>query len=394
MIDINYTTNVSTESGVFFQKDVGWEFEGFSGPIKTTPMDCVSEHGGIANSERDIAELYVSLTPVDLEAYRSGEDTADLQKIEKQSNAVLEDEISVLFIKYSETTDISSTNMETLLEIQKEHADVLTNPIQPTLFDAISPFIDQDYDLDNPPMIPYNRSLERFFEAIENTTRPVMGILPPVVFKERGREIQTYYEQNGITWFAYDFRGLKATTDRIYSEIKDLLVDMGTRRQAEQRVLYALNYKPYHVNGNDEIIPSEAVLLAGSGFDIIGGTHKYRGGGDGGRSDTIKIMNPNSFGFDPIPFEKLVSKWKVNSTIPPEVLEEVGKNKQREMRKIINGEQLSRTFRKLRAAIEEGDAGDLLADKEGLPARERDRLEGFASSYTDATSPNVFGDFA
>lgn len=356
-------------------------------------MDCVSEHGGIADKERDVAELYVSLTPVDLEAYRSDEDTSDLQKIEKQSNAVLEDEIAVLFIEYSETADISRTNMRTLLDIQKEHADVLTNPIQPTLFDAISPLIEEEYDLDNPPMIPYTRSLERFFEGIDDSTRPVMGILPPVVFDDRGREILSYYEQYGVTWFAYDFRGLKATTNRVYTEIEDLVVDLGTRREAEQRVLYALNYKPYHVSGDDEVIPSEAVLLAGSAFDIVGGTHIYRGGGDGGKSDTIKIMNPNEFGFDPIPYDDLVDKWKVNSTIPPEVLDDVGRNKQREMRKIINAEQLSRTFKKLRAAIKTGEAGNLLDGKEGLPHRERDRLQGFASSYEDAISPNVSGDF-
>lgn len=394
MIEPKIDVNVSTESGLFFQKDVSWRGVGsFSGPAKTTPYNDFEMHGGVPESDRDIAEIYALLSPVDLEAYRSGESSKALREIEDQSDTTGDNEITVLFIEYSQTLNINQQDMQTLVDIQLQFADVVTYPIQPTLIEAISPFIDEDHELDNSPMTPYTRSMESFFEVIDGGDVPVFATIPPVVFDDRGREIMSYFEEKGLTSFAIDFRGFKPTTDRLYSQIEDMFVDLGTRRQAESRLFYALNYKPYHVSSARDIHPSEALKLAGSGFDILGGTYAYRGGGGGGPSDNIKIFNPTSFGFQEVPKTEIETNWPVNSTISPSKLASVGENQQRGLRRLVNAEQLSIAFKKIRAATRDGKIAGLFEGKVGLPDPDSNQMNELSNSYVDAVGPNVTSDY-
>lgn len=383
-------TDVSKEDGLFFKKTFEWGNQTIKTPLKTIPIKSVTSNDKVDEEIRQISETYLQLNATDLEAYRSGDQPNPIKELKRRSNHILEDELHVVFIEYTDARSMGSIDMESFVKLQQEYADVITAPCQPSLTDAVSPGISNGQEsLEVSPYPAYKRTIEEFLRTTDRreVEKPVMGVLPPLGWSRR-RDTMVIYEDWDLQLFAVDFRGLKPTTDEHFDRLKKLIADLAKRREFENRVLYAVNHRRYFPRRNSELHPSEGVALVGAGFDIIGGTHVHRGGFGDGPVTNIKVFEPTSFGFRNVPLETLKKSWPTSSTISPERFGKVSNSKRSQLRNLTNAESMNYGFRVLRKAIEERDEKEFLLGLEGFEKIE-DKLDEIVAKYNDAQRPDV-----
>lgn len=391
MTQIDITTTISTDGGLFFQRDLEFPSRTIRTPLKTHPINCLTVDHGIRESTRDVAEVHRKIDATDLEAYRSNSTSQSLNELHKDLRYSINDELVVVFLEYTEAEGIEPEDMRAILDIQDEVADILTMPLIPKITDALSPYIDSGVRFDRTPWHPYYFSVRQFLENVVDYNKPAMGVLPPIGWSRR-QEILREYEADGLQLYAIDFGGLKATSERGFKDLKNIIADINLRFAADdnERVLFATNYWRYHAKKNANFYPSEAIALIAQGIDIAGETHNYRMGGSGNSEITdTKIYNPTEFGFDAVPLDELTERWNYQCSIPADQFAGVSDGKRRELRKLANAELMSNGLKKLRAAIQDGNERSFLEQKTGYQGDVATLANRMVRNYENAVGPNV-----
>lgn len=390
---LEVSTTISTEGGLFFQRDVEFGDGTIETPVKTIPIEYFSADHYVRDSVKDIVEVYAQVNVSDLEAYRSGTDPQPVEQLKEDVSYRYGSKIVVVFISYTDAQEIDPINMRTILEIQNEIGDVVTMPLMPPITDALSPLVDSDVRFDTSPWDPYYSSVRHFLENSVDYDKPIMGILP-MIGSSRCREIMREYEAAGVQLYAIDFAGLKATSEGPYNQLKNIIADISKRPRNQEKykesILYTINYKQYHPTKNANLYPAEAFALITEGVDIAGGTHRHRHGGSGDIEITdTKIFNPNELGFDAVPLATLREKWDYPATITVDQFTSVGEDRQRELRKVVNSELMNLGLKKLRASIKHGNERGFLEEKDGYQGTVASLAAEMVRQYESATGPDV-----
>jgi len=392
MVEIN--TNISTDGGLFSTGQLEWGPHQINTPVKAIPVEKLTARDTVDRDIRQIAQVCVQLGPADLEAYRSGNHPQALQTLEDKLTHTLEDEVKVVIFEYTDGHEIGQPDMDTLVELQDEYADIITAPCQPELAEPLMPVIEDGRNgMDHSPFQALRASIEHFKEALNraNLEKPVMGVLPPLAPGHQ-RQILTLYEDINTEFLAVDFRGLKPTTERVYDWLQDFIADLTVRGELNNRVLYALNYRKYFPRRGASIHPSEGIALVGSGFDILGETHVSRVYIDGDHEVTnVKAFDPSTFGFQNVSLDNLQSEWPQASTISPSRLDSVGESKRRELRQLSNAESLNYGLRAFRAAVLNGEARRFIESKTASELLSQ-HIQAMEEMYNTARGPSITGD--
>lgn len=391
---VRIDTSISTGGGLFSTGRIEWDGHEIETPVKAIPIDKLTAKESIDTGVRKIAQVYVKLSPADLEAYRSGNMPQSLQNLESKLARSIDDEITVAIFEYTDGHEIGQQDMDTLVDLQDKYADIITAPSQPELSEPLVPFIeDGRAEMDHSPFHALRASIEHFGEALNriSTTKPVMGLLPPLKPGHQ-RQILTLYEDINAEFLAVDFRGYKPTQDQVYKWLKEFIADLAVRGELNGRILYALNYRRYFPRRNSELHPSEGIALIGSGFDILGETHVSRVVIDGEHQVTnVKAFDPSALGFRNVPLDNLRKEWPQASTITPERLDSVGDSKRSDLRQLSNSESMNYGLKAFRAAVRNGDAREFIESKTAsnmlIP-----QIESMVDMYDSAIGPSLTGD--
>lgn len=393
MQDLDIQTEISSNGGLFFQTDLNWQGESFSLPTTTTPVGAISGTNYPDPSMRNVVDAYVRVSAADLDRYRELKKEGDEHKSDIVADILtkfkdrIETETKVLFFEYTETQEISREDMRTMVEILEIHSEIIPKPLQPKLTDAIKSDSDSNagWDNDIPPFRAYRNSTEDFLDIGADASGLLMGTLSSIGFS-RLQEITKTYIESDLYLFAYDWRGCKPSKPENHDQIQQLIKHLGKQGQLVDQVFYSLNHEKYHPTKNTTYYPPEAVALVGMGFGIIGGTFVSGGGGDG-VPDSLKILDPNKFWYQDIPFDAEVEEYPVNPSISLEQIAESSPSKNQDLRKLINFESLSSILKKLRAAIDDGHEQSYLEGKEGYSGDVSSAMQSMAIAYEDAISP-------
>lgn len=390
---LDVSTTVSTEGGLFFQRNLKFADTTIETPLKTIPIEYFSANHFVRETVMDIVEVYAEVDASDLEAYRSGTDPQPVIELKRDLRYTTGSETVVVFLSYTDAQEIDPINMRTILEIQNEIGDVLTMPLIPSITDALSPLVDSNVRFDNSPWDPYYSSVRHFLENANDYGKPLMGVLPLIGWS-RCREVMREYEASGIQLYAIDFAGLKATSEKPFQHLKNIIADISKRprnqEEYKESILYAFNYKRYHPLKNTSLYPAEAFALITEGVDIAGGTHRHRLGGSGDIEITdTKIFNPNQFGFDTVPLDRIRESWDYPTSITIEQFTSVSEGRQGELRKVANSELMNMGLKKLRASIKDGNERSFLEGKGGYQGTVASLAEEMVKTYENATGPDV-----
>lgn len=362
-------------------------------PIKAVPVGKITTRDSVDRNIRQIAQVHVKLGPADLEAYRSNNLSQALQNLEDKLAHTIDEEVRVVIFEYTDGHEIGQQDMDTLVEIQAEYADIVTAPCQPELADPITPVIeDGRANLDHSPFRALRASVEHFTEALNraNLDKPAMGVLP-LLAPGHQRQILKIYEDADVEFLAIDFRGLKPTTEEVQEWLKELIADLTVRAELDKWILYALNYRKYFPTQNATIHPSEGIALLGSGFDILGETHVSRIYIQGEHEVTnMKAFDPSGLGFRNVSLNNIVDEWPQRSTISAARLDSVGESKRNSLRNLANAESMNYALRALRAAVENGDARQFLESKEASSSH-HGHILAMEEIYNTARGPSVTG---
>lgn len=392
MSELTFDTTVSTEAGLFFDKTATWDTGSVGSFTKAIPGDNLSSVDTVDPVAQDVVEVYVAVDATDLEAYRSGRYVDKIMKKVRKFRHTRDDSLNFLFFEHRGDSDISRSDIATMIEIQNQFADVIVSPLHPVLTDPISPAINnRKDDLGFSPFPAYRKGVERFLEIAtdKGVDKPLMGTIPPIGFS-RQREILVTLEDFDVQMLAVDFRGFKPTTPKHYDPVRDLIADLSKRGKIADRILYSINHKAYHPLRNRDQFPSEEVALVGSGFDIIGGTHISRtGGGPSGPKTSAKIFDPTKLVVRDVPLSELNRKWPKTATIGSDRYLSVSESTQGKLRKLVNAEGLYYSFNELQKAVKSGNERDFLATKEGFTPSLEQTLSKMVSTYQSATGPSL-----
>lgn len=390
MKELNFETEVSTDGGLFFQKDVSWSDYRLEMPLNTTPIKFHRGENYLPGSKRDVADVYHDVSAADLVDYRNGKKQDFIDRILYDLRDSDPSAVQIVFLEFTETSEISQEDMRTLLEIQSQHADILTKPIQQKVTGAIQSDKDVStgWDAEISPFRAYRRSVERFIETADEYNLPAMAVLAPIGFSRLQELVSTYIDRD-VNLFAYDWRGKKPSIGTNHSDIKDLMTHLGRTGDARELVFYSLNHRSYHSTGEERFLPAEELALTGMGFDIIGGRFRPKAGGGSSELESLKVFNPNEFGYDDIPTEAPPGQYPVSSSLDLSQIATSGDSKNRELRKILNAEGLSSALRKLRASIRDGNERSFLEEKRGYTGNVESAMTSFARAYDDATGMDV-----
>ncbi|MFC7141808.1 hypothetical protein ACFQMA_18475 [Halosimplex aquaticum] len=390
---VKIDTNISTDGGLFSTGGLEWGPYEIDTPVKAVPVEKLTSGDTVDQDVRKIAQVCVELGPADLEAYRSGNQPQALDTLEDKLTHTLEDEVQVVIFEYTDGHEIGQHDMDTLVELQDQYADIITSPCQPELAEPLMPVIDDGRNgMDRSPFRAFRASVEHFKESLTRVDieKPIMGVLPPLAAGHQ-RQILTLYEDIGAEFLAVDFRGLKPTTDRVYDWLQEFIADLAVRGELSSRVLYALNYRRYFPRRNASVHPSEGIALVGSGFDILGETHVSRAFPQGDYQMTnVKAFDPSTLGFRNVSLDNLQDEWPQASTIPPARLDSVGESKRRELRHLANAESLNYGLRAFRAAVQNGEARDFIESKTASELLSQ-HLQSMEEMYDSARGPSVTG---
>jgi hypothetical protein len=387
-IDIE-TESSSSDGGIFLQKDATIGDVKVPTPWQSTPIEYFTAEYYINDQFRKISDVQIELNSTDLEAYRSDETTQPLVKLQEKLKYSIESELVSVFVEYPAGQVIEPEEMRTILDIQSEFGDILSTPIQADLIETLSPFMSNgELDLNHSPYDAIYPTVRHFLESIDRYSQPVMGILPLIGW-ERRRELLREYENAQIKLLGLDYRGFKPTKSQMFDQHMKLMSDLAVRDRLAKGILYAFNFKSYHPTRGGGPIQSEAVALSTFGVDIFGGCHQFRGAGGGGEITDVKIFNPNQFYFDRIALESITESLQTSDVVDPKDLVEYGYGKRTNLRKLINADLLSKGFRKLRAAIQDGHEKEFMQNKIGYSGDLTHQAVAMAKKYDDAKGEDI-----
>lgn len=381
MTNLTIETQTSSDGGLFFQSMLDWSEGTLSLPVNTTPVQSFTKTNQLGTDVRDITDVYHEVGQDELERYRSGAEIDLLERIERDLKYTTETESVVIFLEYSEPNVISRADMETMLEIQAEFGDILTQPVHPAATQAIESDkeITVGWDHSTEPYTAYREGLQRFIRIVREYEQPAMATLGPIGYS-RLREMVRTSSENDIHLFAYDWRGRQPSLERNHRDIRHLFSHLVDTGEATDHVFYSLNHRNYHADPDACAYAAEPLALAGMGFQIIGGRFRPTGGG-GDPSDVLKILNPNEFEYVDIPMDASADTYPVNSTIDLEQIQHLSAGTNQTLRKVINAESLHHSLAKLRAAVRHGNTRSFLEVKEGYRGQVRETMEAFAACH-------------
>jgi hypothetical protein len=391
---MNKVTNISAEGGLFTTRTVSWDGYEIETPVKTIPAKNLTSKDQIDSEIRHIAQAGVELEPADLEAYRSGKQPQAIQNLQKKLANTVDTEVQVAIFEYTDGHEINQLDMDTLVEIQNEYADIITMPCQPGLSEPLMDMIDDGRsNLNNSPFRALRSGVENCKEALsrKELDKPVMGVLPLLSPGHR-RQILKIYEDIDIDFLAIDFRGLKPTKDTVYDWLEEFVADLTVRGEFESHILYALNYRKCFPKRNSDLHPSEGITLVCSGFDVLGETHVSRRVIDGDyEPSNTKAFDGSSLGYKDIPLDNMQDEWPHGSTISGSQLDNAGTGKRRKLRQLANAEWLNYSLRAFRAAIDNGEVRQFIENKD-TPSLIDERIQAMEQMYKKARGPSITGD--
>jgi len=383
------TARSSSDGGLYLQKDATIHESTIPTPWKTTPAKYFTADHDIDDQYKKVTDIQIELDPTDLEAFRSNEESQTLTRLQEKLKYSREFDLVIVFVEYAGGQAIEPMDMRTILDIQSEYGDVLSTPIQSSLIETLSPYMNHgELDLDHSPYDAIYPTIRHYLENLDKYENPAMGILPLIDWQRR-REILREYESADLKFIGLDYRGFKPTTDEYFDLHANLIKDLAVRDQLANTLLYAFNFKSYHPKRNNHPIPSEAVALSTFGVDILGGCHVNRGAGGNGEITDVKIFNTNTFLFDRIELEAVQEQFPGDPTVETTQLADFQYEKRTQLRKLINAEMLSIAFRKLRAAIRDGNERTFMEKKSGYLGDIQEQATEIADRYDDAKGPNI-----
>lgn len=381
MTNLTIETQTSSDGGLFFQSSLQFSETHLELPVTTTPVKAFTQTNQLGAEVRDITDIYHEVGRNELDRYRSGADVELLDRIERDLKYASDGEVVVVFLEYSEPGAISRADMETMLEIQAEFGDILTQPVHPAATQAIESDkeITVGWEDSTEPYAAYRDGLEEFIKLAEAYDHPAMASLAPIGYS-RLREVVRICTANDVHLFAYDWRGRQPSLERNHRDIRNLLSHLVDTGEATDQVFYSLNHRNYHPEPEAITYPAEPLALVGMGFHVIGGSFRPAGGG-GDPSQVLKILDPNEFEYVDLPMDASVESYPVNSTIDLEQIQHLSAGTNQTLRRIINAESLYHSLAKLRAAVSHGNTRAFLEAKEGYRGQVRETMEAFAASH-------------
>jgi hypothetical protein len=383
------TERSSSDGGLYLQKDADFNGPTIPTPWKTAPVEHFTADHEIDDQYKKITDVQINLDSTDLEAYRSNEDSQSLTRLQEKLKYSREFDLVIVFVDFAGAQAIEPKDMRTILDIQSEYGNVLTTPIQSSLTETLSVYMNNgELDLDHSPYDAIYTTIRHYLENLDEYDYPAMGFLPLIGWQRR-REILREYESAGLELIGLDYRGLKPTKSDVFQLHSDLIRDMAVRDQLGSSLLYAFNYKSYHPKRKGHPIPSEAIALSTFGVDILGGCHVNRGAGGSGEITDVKIFNTSNFLFERVELDAIQDQFPGDSTIDPSELADFQYGKRTNLRKLINSEMLSVGTRKLRAAIRDGNERTFMEKKSGYLGDIQEQAVEIAARYDDAKGPDI-----
>lgn len=389
----NIEAEISSDGGLLFQTDATWPNTRLEAPINTTPVKSMTARNAVHDDHQVIADVYHDISSGDLEELREGAVSETEARIKEDFRYDDEFDVVVLFLEYDETKQMPREDMNSLIELQHEHADILTMPLQPKATNAIRSDreVTAGWDMEEPPWRGYKSSVETFLDVAQDYDEPAMATLSSMSFS-RLQELARTFIGSGVHMFAYDWRSCKPSDTDNHDGIRSLLQHLIDRGEARDQVFYSLNHPNYIASGDEEFYPAEALGLVGMGFDIVGGRFRPIGGGGGSSSESMKVFDPMEFVYVDVPNDAEPEDYPVNPSIDLTQIAEASDSKNRNLRRLINAEGLSIGLTMLRAALQDGNERTYLENLDGYTGSVKEAMESFATAYNDATgrSPSDF----
>lgn len=382
---MDFDTTVSTDGSLIFDTSVSWGRGRMPGLQKAIPGKYLTRNDQAELGMGNLFEFYLRVDRAELEAYRSGNPSEKLRRNLNRVKYAPENANVVIFIEHKGDSEISDTDLKTMLAIQRSYADFLTYPIQPALTDPISPNVNDNRDRLNHSTFPaFRGGVERFALFVQDleTDKPEVGVIPPIG-RDRKTEILTLLNKDfGVRFYAVDFRGYTPTSHDHFNHLKNVMLHFRTRGQLDQRYLYSINHIAYFPGRGVNPLPSEAFALICSGIDAVGGTHIHRGvGGDGDSEPSLKIFDPTVLGFKDILLRKLIDEWPISVSITPERISTASEKKRGDLRNLANAESLNSGLYQLRTAVENGNERGHLRSKAGFSDSIAQKTSEMAYAY-------------
>lgn len=327
---------------------------------------------------------------------------------EKTQAKIQDDELSIAFVKYTESSTIPNVHADYLAEPIAHYSDFVTVPIFKELVSAIN---SDKTDLTDPAYQSLKESIRRFLSATEEKSfdRPIMGLIPRLGWKYINDLLQVYEEYN-VRAFAFDFNRKKITTGTQIAMIRPLMEHIANRSIEEHVMFYALNPSPGVSIQSMESRPAADIASLGLGFDIVGGRHvtppmpseafedaEASKTGEDGLPD-FRIFDKEEWVYRDIPLEDVPSEMPVDSGIAPERIvtrmQRAPQNEKYRLQKLVNDEQRALATNELENQLTSDKGFDYVKSKLGVTDRVEQHYGEVRSAFEAGQEQTDLDEFA
>lgn len=403
MTDLKITTvNEFDEHGVFPLRTIHTEDTTARTPAVANQPGKLQIKEEVHPDSRGVNELYLTVGGDDLdEAMQSSEGGEINRKFEKQAEKTEEDELSIAFTKYTETSTLGPGHAPYYVDLHATYSDLVTVPMMHKIIGNI------DDGLKDPNYRTFKKNVVTFLNHARDRypEKPIMGLIPKLGW-EYIDDLMGVYEDFGIQAYAFDFERCKITTGTQLAMVRPLMVSIANRGIEEHVLFYAMNPSP---GVRDEAIggrPAADISSFGLGFDIVGGRHvsppgnaevfeQMESGGD--EEPTFRLFDRKEWVYREVPVSELPSAFPSSSAFDGQrVADRVRRspgNAKYKLQHLVNGEQKALAASDLRGDLEQGDAFSHVREKSGITEQAMSAFKSVRDSFDDARFQSGLGEF-
>lgn len=382
MTELKITTvNDFDQEGVFPHRTIRVGNKAISTPAAANLPGKLQEHEEIHPDSRGVNELYRTVGGDDLDEAMQKPDGGQINTdLKKQFEKTQNDELTITFTKYTETSTLGPAHASYLVELHAAYSDIITVPMMPKLVRNI------EGDLSDPNYRSFKKSVVAFLNQVEEhyPQTPIMGLIPRLGW-EFINDLLGVYEAHDVMAYAFDFDRCKVTTGTQVAMIQPLMQSIASRGIEDHVLFYAINPSPGVKNQELGVRPASDVSSFGMGFDIVGGRHvaprmsedafEEMEAEQGEETVKFRLFDRENWIYQDVSLDDLPQVFPKESAFDAERVvarvRESPNNAKYRLQHLVNGEQQALAAADLREELENGDAYSRIKEKRGVTDQTR-----------------------
>lgn len=407
MTDLKITTvNDFDLEGVFPLRSIRVGEKKVRTPAVANQPGKLQQHEDVHPESRGVNELYRTVGGDDLDEAMRRSDGGQINKdLAEQFKKTSEDELTVTFTKYTETSTLGPAHAHYLVELHDAYSDVITVPLMPKLIGNIDPA----EGVEDPNFQSFKKSVAAFLNQVEEQQleKPVMGLIPKLGW-EFTNNLMGIYEAYDVRAYAFDFDRCKVTTGTQVAMIRPLMQNIANRGIEEHVMFYAINPSPGKRDNSLGARPAADIASFGLGFDIVGGCHvspnlpeevfeEMEAEQGENEEPEFRLFDREEWVYRDIPVSNLTEVFPDESGFNAEEVaarvRQSPSNAKYRLQHLVNGEQQALAASNLCTELEAGDAYSIVKKKGGVTAQTQSAFKQVRAGFDNERLQTRFGDF-